>query len=801
MRTNAAIAFCLACLLMMSPGRWANAAGDPDLANIKTNLLSYFTGAQADREDPAVAAWLPHVEQSARKALASLRADGSWADIDYSAGPDQEARLAGHLGRISTMAQGYGTPGQPLHGDPDLMAGVEKALVFIRPLVGVDCAKSGNWWYWQIQMPSSLGRTLLLMDGHLSRARVAEVEATMKYLLMEDALDAPRPSQAGYRHRTLLPVTGPTAGRTELHAGQNRIWVAMNHLYLALATEDKRRAEVAHDAFLAECRVQEGEGIKEDYSFHQHGPLLYTGGYGRGFSEDVAEYIWIARGTRYAIPEAGLDAFAHYVLDGAVWCIFDNYYDPSVRGREITRGNDRPEQLPLSLLVLANVPNPRRQEAVAAAKRFWEINPSFRSQVAPLWSAIRELPVSPSLPVGHRHYWESDYTVHRGADYFASLRMFSDRTKAAELINGEGLNCWHLSDGLLWVFLHGGDYVTHDVLPTLDWLRLPGTTVERRQLKPAEGYDEPPRPAARAFVGGIFTEDCGVSAMELAAAASPLTARKSWFFFGDEVVCLGSHIDCPTDNAAETIVNQWPLTAPAAPLTVDGQVQPSSLPWYGAMQDPKWAHCDGIGYYFPEPQRLQVKREVQKGTWRSMTESGDDTVRLNPFLTLWIDHGAQAKNATYAYAVLPAKTADQTEAYAASHPLTLLAHDSKVHAVRQNQRGAVGVVFWEPGAAGQLSVDRPCIAYYEQTEDDLTLAVSDPTHQASTFRVTVEESLMPMQLPPEVECSVLDGRTVLACHTERGRNYRAHFRRRRGNSDRVAAPWSQTPFVHPRDHR
>jgi hypothetical protein len=62
------------------------------------------------------------------------------------------------------------------------------------------------------------------------------------------------------------------------------------------------------------------------------------------------------------------------------------------------------------------------------------------------------------------------------------------------------------------------------VLPTLDWLRLPGTTVERRQMKPAEGYEDwPPPPAKRAFVGGTFTGEHGVSAMELAAAASPLT--------------------------------------------------------------------------------------------------------------------------------------------------------------------------------------------------------------------------------------------------------------------------------------
>jgi hypothetical protein len=768
---------CLLCAIILVSGRVASGAQDEDLQKVKSSFVSYETGADADRTDPVVAASLPDVERSASRALGSMRPDGSWSDIDYSASPDQEARLSRHLGRIETLARGFRTPRQSLCGSPDIAPAIEKALIFIHPLVGQDCAKPGNWWYWQIAMPGTLGRTLLLMEGHLSPATVADVEATMRYLLMEDELDPPRPSQGGYWHRTLLPVTGPTAKNTGLHAGQNRIWVAMNHLYLALLTNDRRRAGVARDAFVAECQVQKGEGIKEDFSFHQHGPLLYTGGYGRGFSEDVAQYIWITRGTRYQLPEAGLDTFARYVLDGAVWCIFENYYDPSVRGREITRGNDRPMGVPLSLLVLSNVPNPRREEAIGLAKSFHRTNPSYRMSTASLWSAIKDAPIPASLPAGHRHYWESDYTVHRQPSFFASLRMFSDRTKAAELIDGEGLASWHQSDGLLWVFLHGGDYVTHDVMATMDWLRLPGTTVERKQLKPAEGYDTRPRSAKRAFVGGVFTDTHGASAMELAAAASPLTAKKSWFFFDDEIVCLGSDIECPSSNTVETIVNQRTLTDAAAPLTVDGRVKPSSLPWSEEMSEAKWAHCEGIGYSFLEPQRVMAKREMQTGSWGALSETQKDTARSNPFLTLWIDHGAHATGASYAYAILPGKTAAQTEAYAAANEATILAHDSRAHAVGQNRGKMVGVVFWEPGSVGIVSADRACIAFYEETEDGLVLAVSDPTHQASTFHVTIAEPLTLVQAPAGVSGEVVDGKTVVTYRAENGRNYVARLAR------------------------
>jgi chondroitin AC lyase len=777
MAINSSVAVALACMLAVPLTRSANAT-DAELGRVKANLLSYLTGAEVDRKDAGVTESLKDVEQSTQKALASIRADGGWGDIDYTPGPDQEARLSSHLDRIETLALGFAMPGQSFAGSSELVQAAEKAFRFIRPLVGVDCAKPGNWWYWQIAMPGALGETLLLLEGQLQPGTVGDVEATMRYLLMEDALDAPRPSQAGYWHRTLLPAPGSTEKQTHLHVGQNRIWVAMNHLYLALLTDDLKRAEVVREAFADEVRVQQGEGIQEDYSFHQHGPLLYTGGYGRGFTEDVAEYIWITRGTHYQIPSAGLDTFAGYVLDGAAWSIYGNYYDPSVRGREITRGNDHPMEVPLSLLVLANVPNPRCEEATGVAKSFHEINPSYRMQNAPLWMAIKNTLVKPSLPRGHRHYWESDYTVHRGTGFFASLRMWSNRTKPAELINGEGLNSWHLADGLLWVLLRGGDYSTHDVLPTLDWLRLPGTTVERRQLKPAEGYEDWPPPAAkRTFVGGAFTDKHGVSAMELAAAASPLTAHKSWFFFDDEVVCLGSDIACPTDHPTETIVNQWPLTEAGALLTVDGAAKVSSVPWTEELRNPQWAQCDGIGYLFPEPGRAKAQRIIQSGTWRSMTEMGSRDVHQNPFLTFWFDHGAQAKGATYAYAVVPNKTAGQMQAYSESEPISIVAHTSTVHAVRHNKTGAAGIVFWGPGSVGKVSADRACIVLCEETAKGLTLAVSDPTHEAATFHVTISEQLAVVYLPVGVSSAAEDGKAVVTCHSEKGRNYVARFAR------------------------
>ena len=48
---------------------------------------------------------------------------------------------------------------------------------------------------------------------------------------------------------------------------------------------------------------------------------------------------------------------------------------------------------------------------------------------------------------------------------------------------------------------------------------------------------------AEPFVGGVSDGEYGVSAMNLSHISLPLSAQKSWFFFDDEVVCLGSGIE------------------------------------------------------------------------------------------------------------------------------------------------------------------------------------------------------------------------------------------------------------------
>jgi chondroitin AC lyase len=250
------------------------------------------------------------------------------------------------------------------------------------------------------------------MEGKLSPSVVAQTVQAIRYSLMEEA----PLGQNVIWHLTLLPREAP-AGEFHQATGENMVWLAQNHLYLALVTNDLEKLDHVQAGMVGQCATHpaqtagvRNEGIKEDYSFHQHGALLYTGGYGRSFFEDMPQYLWAARDTRYRVPPEGIEAFARYALGSTVWSIYENYYDPSCRGREIARPERRPMDVPLALRT-ANLEHPRREEAISAAKRSYEVSLPINSNGAVL-EGDQDAPLrrAPSA----KHFWQSDYTVHRG---------------------------------------------------------------------------------------------------------------------------------------------------------------------------------------------------------------------------------------------------------------------------------------------------------------------------------------------------------------------------------------------------
>lgn len=675
-------------------------AGELDV--VRTNFAGYYTAAGASRTSARMQQALAGLEASARDVTAPghLLADGSWSDVNYNDTPDGSWSPWDHSRRMFVMARAYQTPGQSLYRDPVLLGQITASIRYVQSFYGPTELPLGNWWFWTIGIPLDLGPTLVLMQKDLDAKT------------LEDAT-----------HTLAVHIGNSPAGRGlvgPVPVGQNLVWSSYTHLCLALLRNDEVMLGKVRDAMASVTQTSPADGIKPDRSFHQHGAQLYTGGYGGAFANEAARYALITRGTSFGLPPASLASFADYVADGIAWSLLGNHFDVSVIGREVARETTSGLHGVAALVQSAVFDSPRSAEIRAAAAqvaRSWQW--ALPVELAGLATIVEESNVTPRWPSGHRHYEHSDYTVHRRATWFASIKMFSTRTKSGERTNNENLFGSRQSDGRLFLSLNGQEHFDGQTIPALDWSRLPGITVEQNGHAADATYGY----GTRRFAGGTGDGQNGVSAMEVAPLGSALTAKKAWFFFDDAMVFLTNSIQSLSGHRVETVVNQWPLSRADAAVVSD----PSG----------RWVVGDGIGYFFPVPGDLRVERQTRTGTWAALGGSPDRQPRTKTFLTMWIDHGVNPTGASAEYVLVPHATPASMAAMSANPPFAILTNNGVVSAVRDRRTNATGVVFWTAASFDGMQSDAPAIVYLTDDGARMQLTVADPNAGNGTIRLTL----------------------------------------------------------------
>jgi chondroitin AC lyase len=668
-----------------------------DVEVVRAQFIGYYTAAGSDAASPRMRASLQELEGVSRQITGPgwFRSDGSWLDIDYSGIPDGGWGPWEHTRRLIYLARAYRTPGQSAYLDPRLLADINAALAYTRTFYGAGILPRGNWWFWTIGIPIDLGPTLVLMQGHAEPQLVDELASAIELRIRSN------PSDRG--------IAGP------IPTGQNLVWSAFTHLSVGLLRADEQRLELVREAMARVTLPASGDGIKSDRSFHQHGAQLYTGGYGGAFGSDVARYALLTRGTRFGLPPASLASMADYVADGIAWTLYGRYFDVSVISREVARPTTIGYNGLAALLQAAAIESERRDELRAAAAKMLETWPgTLPIEMAGLAAQIESSGTAAAWPSGHRHYYASDYTVHRRPGWFASVKMVSTRTKSGESTNGENLLGSRQSDGRFYLAQRGDEYFGRDVWPALDWTRLPGTTVEQKADTASDFYGY----GRSSFAGGTGDGTNGVSAMVVAPLGSSLTARKAWFFFDDAIVFLTNGITSPSANRVETIVNQWPLLDDASQVA----------------QGTDWAALEDVGYWFPSPARVEVERTVRTGTWAALGGSADTAPRSRTFVTMGFDHGIAPVNASAEYAIVPGKNATEMAAWAASRPIAIVANNEVASAARDLRTGALGIAFWRAGSVEGVQSSSAAVIHWSGD----TLTAADPNgHATGSFEITI----------------------------------------------------------------
>jgi chondroitin AC lyase len=673
-----------------------------DIDVVRSQFTGYYGAAGADRNGVRLSTSLEQLEAVTRQITGPdwFRSDGSWIDLTYSGTPDGGWGPWEHTRRLLVLAKAYRTPGQGLYLNATLRSQIEAAIAYTKTYYGASILPTGNWWFWTIGIPIDLGPTLVLMQGAIDPQVFDDAAQSIQLRI------GATPTGRG--------LVGPVP------TGENLVWTSFTHLCLGLVRNDPARLALVRDAMATVARPSSLEGIKRDRSFHQHGAQLYTGGYGGAFANDVARYALVTGNTAYALPPDALSSFADYVADGIAWSMYGNYFDVSVIGREVARSSTTGFHGLAAMLQASQLNTPRANELRSAAAKMLETwNGTLPSELASLATRVDALRAPAAWPSGHRHYYTSDYTIHRRSGWFASVKMFSTRTKSGENTNDENIHGARQSDGRFYLTQRGDELFGRDVLPALDWARLPGTTVEQK----ADTADDTYNYGMRSFAGGTGDGQNGVTAMELSPLNSQLFARKAWFFFDDAIVFVTNSILSPSGNRVETIVNQ---------------VNTSAAPTRGA----DWLALDNVGYWFPTSSTdLKIATESRTGTWAALGGSSDTTAHTKPFVTMYLDHGTQPTNASAEYVIVPNKNATAMAQWVSTRPLAIGANNDTISAVRDLRTGALGITFWRAGSFEGIQSNAQAVVYLTTSGNTMQLSAADPNGTTTgSFTLTIPGS-------------------------------------------------------------
>lgn len=607
------------------------------------------------------------------------------------------------------LARAWADPSSRYYHSKEVLTSIEQGLKYLQRFAYPGCPRPNNWWAWDIGMPMGVLETLILTEGSLDASIRQQAIDTVAYL-----------HKCGQDLKSSLPAKLPlsdTPGKNDMNA----LWRWRLRLQMAVLIENPAMAGKWAQYAMSEIGRPGYGCLQADYSYKFHGGTPMWA-YGRTFLADYGDIVEVYHGTVLAPNAEQLDRFAEMALHYVNGFLYRGSICPAIIGREITRGDDMyhgsygpPAVRALTALVRAK--HPRSSEflrIIAREREYFKDVPSIAAEQAWL---TNDLPVvKPAPPVDDIFaYPDSDFLQITRPNWAIGIKMHSIRNRGYESINGENLQGWFLSHGSMFHFIGGNEW--KGCWPTIDWTRLPGTTVAVSD----KSQNQSP------FVGVLRASPRNaIAAMNIQTKG--LQTRKSWFVDGQVVICLGS--DISGAGRIETALFNQPVPANTL-IVVDGKTMASDA--FEKDVAPEWIWLGGMGYVFPPGQCVHVLREKRSSDWTSVREAwrhGAGERSSIWYLTGVIRHSENVR--AYCYIMLSHVTAEQMPGLARG-ALARYKYDSgSAHRVTAGDWEAC--VFWEPGRAGKLSADGGCIVWRDAAK---WMAV-DPARTGRPLHIDIE---------------------------------------------------------------
>lgn len=630
------------------------------------------------------------------KNLALFQENGSFSDIDYDDTQMTNWTPIKHIERLSDFVYAYTNEKNKYYQNEDLYQKIVKGLEY---WYDVD-SESDNWWHNQISEPQKLG--VLLIQMRIGKQQIPQELETK-----------------------ILKRIQKTGGDPAKWTGANRTDIALHWIYRSCLTQNEADLKTAIDNVFNPVVYTTEEGFQHDNSYFQHGEQLYIGGYGDEILKGVTQVASYALGTQYQLDKEKVELLSKFMRE--------TYYR-TVRGQNMSfdvvgRSVSRPGLL-------------NKRTTATYAKRMIDIDPTHADEYKAIIARLnRKQPADYQVTASHTHYFRGDYSLHVRPQYNFDVRLASTRTKKCEYGNKENLKTYFMSDGCTNITQTGDEYF--NIFPVWNWCHIPGTTTPQLEKVPMD-----PKAwgvlGTSTYAGGVSDSIYGATAYAYMDTNPEVNtgAKKSWYFFDNEVVCLGAGIQSTSTYPVHTTVNQCFLKGGI--LVDKGDKEETLANGSHTLQAPQWVLHDKIGYFFPQKEEVFLTAQTQSGRWYDINTSKSKKEEKMDVFTLGINHGVGPKDGSYAYIVVPGKTsAQEMKAYQKKNAIEILSNNPKIQAVRNTKLNVWMVTFFEAGTFTHkelsVTVDKPCILMIKDiTSKSANLHIADPGQTQSPIQVELK---------------------------------------------------------------
>lgn len=742
-----------------------------------------------DMTDPDVAKKINAVSEECKKALESLnRADDRvilWGDHP----PVESVELSRQYRPIVKLAKGYATYGSDYYHDAEVLKTVKDCMewMYANMYGEAELTDSGwrstrlfNWWYWYVDATECITDVIFLVEDHLTDSD------KKRYLML-------------FEHLATRMRTGPTGA-------MSRICVCTK---VGLALEDPKYLNMEYYDFnqLLSLHKSGIDGPHLDYLCFTHG-FPHNTSYGVLHLDRVLYVSSILAGTpvAYASPEQyNQFMFAKYMFEPSMYngLGFLMFTGRSVERSELGRG----ESIILNLIPMIGVFGEEEDKYLKKMIKRNSVFEEFRSGVI-AYCSLYDLAVYKSIidddtipydnDYEYAHAWYTGDRVaqHRNG-YAVGVAMSSLREMSYESINNANKSGWYTGDGAMYLYTDydnkmydGVNFLSNNLNVAY---RYPGTTEDMqprviRSILNGEAWRNP-----TLFSGGLKFRDkyitCGFdfTAMHfegpdknivdggygggLAVHHNDLVAKKSWFMFDDEIICLGAGITSTMNSPVNTTVEHRRIVKEDKfsqyVKTASGVEKLAGEPYSKGYKDAEWVLMEGHAGYLPlESSSIYVGRY-------NCEECGGQ-----PFFEMRIEHGENPKNASYAYAVIPYATKEKLDSYRATPDVEIISNTTSVAAVSERKLGITGYVFFEACECNGISVDNQCVITTGADNGTFEITVCDPTQALKQIKLIVDKQLTPDMLCDGMTARTLDGKTEITvdCDDSCGKPFNAIFK-------------------------